>query len=201
MRMDASYRIENLCDHDDGGRSVLEYVNITTWQGNPVAVAADGYCLAIVPVEMEPNDLPGLVHWTVFEGARDERDRDIVLMLGADTIGMIDGWTAPRLMHSEPLVFPDVVKVIPDLTNMPEAWPAFAVNPQLMVKIAEAIGSRFVVCHRGGPPNDIAPLLAPRFWDGVPEPPFGVCMPAKFGGIPDEEFWHERSQTQSVGAA
>lgn len=180
MRMDARYQIEELCG-PVGERAALEYVNVTTYQGQTVAIAADGFGLAVVPVEMEDGDVPGLVHRSVFEAGRDSphlSQDDIVLALGADTVTFSDGWTAPRRTHhAATLTFPDVAKVVPDMATATEARPVFGVNPRLMVRVTEAIGAQFVACHAAG--TSSTPLvLSARPCTGQPEPPFGLVMPA-----------------------
>jgi hypothetical protein len=195
VRIEAAFHVEKIAEK--AGRDTLNYVQITEWQGKPVAVAADGFCLAVVPVVLDAGDVPGPVHWTIFDAARGEQaDRagELRFKLGEDRVTFDDGWTAPRDLNPTAKPYPNWQGLIPDRTGLDDAWPAFALNPRLLSLVQEALGAQtFVTLHRVGP--DTAPILvADTFLDGSPEAPFGLLMPVHSAALPTETQWHKRRE-------
>lgn len=75
MQFWPSFQIEQ-CTDMSGMRPILGHVNIGKWNGKDVAVACDGFVLAVIPVAMgtdedgQDADVPGLVHHEIFTLAR-----------------------------------------------------------------------------------------------------------------------------------
>jgi hypothetical protein len=191
MRIQLSYKIEKCCAPDDT-RPVLAYVNITTFEGRPVAIAADGFMLAVVPVEMEDGDVPGLVYADLFAKARSATKRGLPsasMALGESEVRFADGWTAPRVAHPNYFTsesaskFPDIAPIIRPFAEgpKPETSHSFGLNPRLLNAAWQAIGKPWAPClHRVG---SLAPILiTDGYEDAKPVPPFAVVMPMHIAG-------------------
>lgn len=188
MRIEARYRIEQCAGDEDDGRPVLAYVNVTTWLDQPVAVAANGYMLAVVPVTLDEDDVPGLVHRSVFDAIAGElRDHDphwanpSSIGLGETTVTFEDGWTAPRHRRGDqsPLNFPNWQKIVTDLTAA-EGPALLALNPKLLVAIQQAVGSPYVILRPGNTAQSPI-LVTAEPQEAEPQPPFAVVMPMQVG--------------------
>lgn len=191
MRIDRKYRPE-LCSDHFGMRPELSYVNVTTFNGIDVAIGADGFILAVVPVEMEPDDFPGLVPHSCFTYARKFSSGDFSSMiLGAYEVMFSNNWSAPRSMHSKfnkPMEFPDIGKIAARTKG--DLQPVFGVNPKLLTTAAKAIGydpfQSPIYIHRD---RDTGPLvIALEYQDGVPVPPFALVMPLHLSGLPGAQM-------------
>lgn len=181
MWMDKKYRPE-LCSAPDDTRPVLAYLNITKFNGVDVAVGADGFTLAVVPVEMEHEDDTGLVHSSIFKYARRRElvtNGRVEMAIGAYDVQFTNGWSAPRAMHTtfDELKFPDLATIT--ARRQGDLRPVFGVNPELLKRAATAIGydpySTALYVHRD---QEVGPLLlALEYQAGAPTPPFALVMP------------------------
>jgi hypothetical protein len=183
MHFDPSYRIDLIAE--DTSRAVLQHVLITTWHDEPVAVAADGYTMAVVPVELDPSDVRGLLHVSVlsraFELAGIGQDdslsypSEVRIRLGHMRAQLSDGSIMPRIMGTAVTQFPDWQKVIPQSIAAPDLEPVFGIQPALLAKTADALGHRMVGIHRA---NSTQIVIAPNSVGSLDllVPPFAVMM-------------------------
>ncbi len=191
MIIESRFKIDRCCA-TDGLRQILEYVNVMQFEGVDVAVAANGYMMAIVPVTMEPGDLPGLVHGDLFRYARKHDYGEVGLTLDAEFVRFGNGWRAPRFNGDPPAKpFPDIGKVI-DLARKSEpAAPNVALNPSLLKTLCKAIGAEHsgVVITQSHPEG---PLLISDIQSDAPYiPPFGILMPMMTAPWASKKAWHQ----------
>ena len=110
------YQIEAASSRDDL-RPTLKTVNITTYQDKPVAVAADGMIMAVVPIIMQDDDVPGLVPNSHFTAARKVITRvhqDLLLRLSVETTTDITGTIRKRSVEGH---YPNFWRVVPNVTR------------------------------------------------------------------------------------
>lgn len=209
MRIQTRFLIEFVAAQggEDLHRKALEYVLITTWRDRSVAVAANGFCLAVVPVELDDGDVPGLVHRSVFDAIHeDDKDPDFgrwgteSFALGEHAVTFEDGWTAPRRLKGdidEDLKFPDFGRLF-DLHIAHEGAGAPVFSPKLLRKLQRALGCPFVVIQPGA--SDVSPVLVLAKGaedDGEVAPPVGFLMPAM---LPKDAPKPRRRATESAHA-
>lgn len=187
MWIEKQYRPE-LCSAQDDYRPALDYVNVTRFNGMDVAIGADGYICAVVPVNMESDDEPGLIHSSIFKYARkySVTDGRVAMSLGVYEITFANNWSAPRALSAnyDTLKFPDITPIV--ARPQSDMLPVFGVNPDLLKRAATAIGhdphQQGLFIHRDGP---TAPLvLALEYQSGIPVPPFALVMPLHLS-LPD----------------
>jgi hypothetical protein len=189
MRIEKKYRIERCSEQGEGYRPALSYVNVTTFNGVDVAIAANGFIAAVVPVQMDDSDVAGLVHWSAFRYARKlplSSSGSVHMTLGPDTVEFSNGWSAPRTAHPNfgALKFPDINPLIARARSA--SAPCFGVDPDLLKRVAEAIGydpcTSALHIHRDSPTGPL--LLALKYEADVPTPPFALVMPLHLSDIP-----------------
>jgi hypothetical protein len=188
VRIDPVFRIDLIADHAE--RDVLRHVLIDTWLDESVAVVADGFTMAVVPVEMDEADRPGLLHMSVIARAYElagvggddsiSYPSEVRIRLGNSRAQLSDGSILPRHIGSTTRPFPDWRKVIPTCIADTDQSPVFGIQPQLLDLTAQAIGCRFVALHRA---NSTQILLAPQQLDSKLEPPFAVMMLSHIAGM------------------
>lgn len=171
------------------GREVLEHVLIERlgsedpWLSddcNGVAVAADGFCMAVVPVLLDPEDTPGLLPATLFKGLRDaagESLYEVNVILGENSLSYLspDGGVTIKYDACEK-TFPVYREIISK--HVSAGTDPFFLQPRVLRKVAKAIGASGV---RLGLATMNTPILV-RPYSGLGEgdklvPPFGVLMP------------------------
>lgn len=97
MEIDGDYRIWEATPQRDDTRPVLNHVLIERVDDAlgtcGLAIAADGYMLACIPVRLAPEDVPGLVHAEAFVQARKATGKGLplVMALGVDTVQFPSG--------------------------------------------------------------------------------------------------------------
>jgi hypothetical protein len=185
--INARYRIDKIAGSAE--RGILNHALITEWQDQPVAVAADGFVLAVVPVEMEEGDQPGLVHVSILDHIwpnLEDREFDwpygdwpISVELGPEQATFKDGWSAPRIVATGGLEYPKWQKVMYDLaTDETVVSPGFSVHPSLLQRATDAIGAHTVTIHRTIKSDE--QIVLTSIEQDVVEPPFAVLMLAKY---------------------
>lgn len=191
MKINAGYEIDVVATDDN--REIFEYINITTWQGEPVAIATDGLSLVVVPVEMEPGDVPGLLHYSHLAAARAAYDPEdiwpgekLTIGLGADTVTFESGSQAPRCNAQEPLKFPDINAVVPRHAVADGTPPVFGIQPLLLSNVAQALGKRLVGIHRGSCHDRV--VVSNLTQGDDLKPPFGILMLAVAEGLPTPQL-------------
>lgn len=193
MRIAKSYRLDAVVPVDSG-RPVLEHVSIETFGEHTVAVAADGFCLVVVPVGMEEGDIPGLVDGVLFGQARraNKRIPDPLgmcsLQLEAEHVTLADGSRWPRLQRGwEASPFPVWQKL---LDTIREPVPAserpgevLALNLRILNRLDKGFGhpQGLTVYRRN---ETKGPFLVAPFGDDLAalRPPFGLFMPLYVSG-------------------
>src|SRR3990172_967447 len=97
MQIDHEYQIWNaVALHEE--RPALQMVQIeATGDGKGVAVAADGFIMAVVPVTLEPDDILGPVHYSAFKRAfrikQSKRMMPTLILNTPGIVGFVDGST------------------------------------------------------------------------------------------------------------
>jgi hypothetical protein len=198
MIIETHFKIDHCCAPDDI-RPILEYVNVTQFEGVDVAIAADGYMMAIVPVTLEKGDVPGLIHGDVMRYARKLSPRQVQMKLEADTVLFGNGWRAPRFLFDPKIAtemkFPDVGKIVDAARKSKPLSPHVALNPQLLHAVQKAIGAQYngVILTRSEPTG---PLLVSTLDSKGPfVPPFGILMPMMGSS------WADKAPAEPVAAS
>lgn len=125
---------------------------------NGVAVATDGFMLAIVPVILEDDDVPGLVDPELIKQAAKMTPKTFPgawLSLGDRTVKLIDRSERPRYRYdTDPGNFPDIVGVVP--TERPKGddkdglyrHPVLSINTAYLIDLTRAMGARYIKSER-----------------------------------------------------
>lgn len=160
---------------------------------NALLIAANGFILAVVPATITDADVPGLLSPEVFRTARKVSGKSGVLSFtaGFDSVSFPDGATQPRTLH-DPMTqkrtdrdaqYPDYNRIVPRRDRL-VGQALFGVNPELLARVAAAIGSKNGVRLLGGEQGDSQPVLVDGVFSGndnynarVPVAPYGVIMP------------------------
>lgn len=174
MKLDPRYKVETIAANSD--RPTLQHVLFTNWQDKPVAVATDGYVLAVVPVEMNDDDVPGLVDYEILRAARKATSVNgyISFALCDEIVKFDSGWTAPRTNGLENLKFPDWERLTEKVFDNPIGRISLVIQPKLLHRVAKVLGSKMVcVSHTGNENMVLVTLREPK---GKLEPPFALHM-------------------------
>jgi hypothetical protein len=192
---------------DAGFRTQLEHVMIEK-QDAPadadgfrpgLAIAADGFMLAVQVVRLEADDVPGLVHCSRFEQAikrtpratRKNWNGDIRMELGAEAVTYMDRATERRVTQ-DALQFPNYGRVVPSHTgaDAPRAR-ILNFNPKLYAILCAALGEEGKVVLMPGKDEFSPLLLETRLPDehGRPVAPYGVLMPMHTAMTKDLLAW------------
>lgn len=222
MRIDDPFRPEAMAgpDREDVG-PLLRYVSIElldpahyfqaearrdALEYNAIAVACNGYALAVVPIRLTSDDAPGIVDAEMLGAARrylsaagpGARPPGLSGIMG-DLLPaslLAGGASFPRLGPAGPrkaglahdagwIGWRGTVRAFLDQERqgagrqMPGAR-AFSVNPALLGRLTEALGVEYVKLTHTGRPNDpllVEPLYTGRALGTWPRPPFGLVMP------------------------
>jgi hypothetical protein len=161
-------------DHDGAGR----------------IIGADGFCLVVVPCQLAPDDLPGLVIADALRQAAKgttKRSSDVLVTLGAEMVTGATGASFPRLGTLALGVtdtYPDYRRIVPrglDGTVMSGQSRPFAFDHELLSKLGKALGGYGLVLWPN--PHPTGPMIATPvgnneiFERGEPIAPYGVLMP------------------------
>lgn len=187
MLIDKTYHVWKCCDTGPY-RPTLQYVKVErVGDGSDgIAVAADGFCLVVVPVVLDQNDAPGLVYWEHLADAKkhqtDKKSDAHTIHLEGDTVTYPNGAALPRKL-SEVGEFPDWLRIVDSLrTGEPVSLgSSVALNQELLAQLVKAMG-----VPSGAPIHITAkdadsPVLIETVIRGIkdnqPQPPYGVLMP------------------------
>jgi DNA polymerase III sliding clamp (beta) subunit (PCNA family) len=190
MRIDRDYRIWEATAKDDS-RPMLQEVLIERTEErmsaiggryNGVAVACDGFVLAIVPVWLDNEDVPGPVkadlladavkRWPIKAGAPE-------IQLGETEVSYMSKTGRVTAARSSGGTFPDYRKIVPEKRYCKEKrkGQTFAINPKLLQRLASALGvtyPKFTVAKRFDPI-----IIETHVGQGRElMVPFGLLMPA-----------------------
>lgn len=172
----------------DCGRPIIEHISIEPYIGpgdktiKHVAVASDGYVLAVVPVVLAKGETPGLLYAPILRNARrqsSKHEETLTVRLSRDTATLANGTTFKReeMPTSGSHLFPDWRRVVALGLEPGETPPHIALNLPLVQQAAKGIGTtslclRWYAEHKGVVVTDR---------DGIkslpPKPPFAVVMP------------------------
>jgi hypothetical protein len=171
MWLDHHYQIEQAVLNDPKyNRPSLCHVNITTWEKEPVAVASDGFILAVVPVFLDEGDVLGLVQANAFKIARKSKIKPPRLFLREQHVEFPDGTTIPRFT-AEHLEYPNISVVFHDT----KPYPVLAMNTEYLRRLSKALGSDRLYFY---PERTTGVLVSPNQTDKL-IPPFGITTPIK----------------------
>lgn len=195
MQINRNYHIWEATTMKDGTRPALQHISIQRTDPvqhhinedpyNGIALAANGYILAIVPVRLDPEDVTGLVNWNSFREAikasakvKWQRD-DLQIVLKEDALDVF-GYGFPRFesTNDKLLTFPNYSQLIRRPSDTYDA-PNLGINPALLGKLAVAIGAPGgVCCNLISPTSPI--MVKPvdsQYHENPWQPPYGVIMP------------------------
>lgn len=123
----------------------LTAVYVGEFRGRTVAMAADGFSLAVVPVTLQDGDVLGYVQPESFIHARkaplsQRNTRGAFIALGESVLTFTDGSTLPRRVCATE--WPDLERVVPDLTEEPSCLPGpLCLDTKQIARLTEAIGA------------------------------------------------------------
>jgi hypothetical protein len=185
MKIRTEYQIFKSAAMKDDSRPVLQNIYVERLDGNKgVAVATDGCMMAVVPVELSDEDVPGLVPGTCVQDAIKTWKKfgkvDIILKEGeVSYLGKSGIVTAKRLDAK----FPDWQKLVP---TKPEDQPVgmFSIDPSRLAALCDAIGAN---CSNVVPKltrtGRNSPIIVETWINGnTPCAPFGILMPMEGKG-------------------
>jgi hypothetical protein len=192
MKMNKQY-IPEACVSKDDTRPVLTEINVTSindpgaFESQHVAMASNGFVAVAVPVELEDDDIPGLVSAEAFRQARKlgKKNDPIHMVLLEGTVRLDNGVELPRPEGT----FPDLMRVVPD-TSMAERTdkPMFAISTEYVANLGKAMGSGSVVIERFQHTSPLVLYPTPsRSNRMILDAPFGVLMPFGAGERPVDE--------------
>lgn len=192
-----------------GGRETMMHLFLEREHDDPECMtgrlcAADGFILAVVPVTLGPDDVPGLIFADALrQVAKASIYPELELTVTADAVVAPNGARQPRYhgsVNAETQWF-GYRRITPvgvaDALGMMAKRP-LAVNPVLTAKLGKALGEPFVILWPN-PEGDQHPVVvtpAPQVrpnelpFDpetGLPTLPYGVQMPAHVT-LPSEQL-------------
>ena len=198
MNVDRKYNPE-LCVSKDETREPIVRLNIVTNHkgiDGPAMVATDGQKLVVVPVELEPDDVPGTLRTDAMKHARraapkgkGERTIPLHMRLSNDRVRFADDSDFPRTCktYNPDRPFPNSSLVVPD------AKPGsitVGINANYLHEISKAIGAKSgVVCLTivpdetpdvSGMVTTTRPIIVRESINRSDLPAFAVLMPARF---------------------
>lgn len=168
MKINKQYKLSKIVSRDEI-REELRYVKITRSH----AIATNGHKMVVVPVEMELEDVPGLVDPAHIEFNNKEKliskkiDRNLVL--NPFTVETTNGWTMPRL---QPGTFPKIKQILSLLLRRKHKY-SIGLNARLLYELSQGIGNDSVVLYFGE--KNTMPILVKPLYDDDNE--IGVLMP------------------------
>lgn len=210
MLIHRSFVIEVAVPKDDL-RPVLNYINVTRWRDQDVAVACDGFMLAMVPVVMEEGDQYGLIpaealtmsrklSWSSLSQGLHDTARNYEISISKVTEGvhaggaarltlgeaitLSNGWAVPWPDMKDMDKYPDFSKVVDAIDpTKPTAYETvLSFNPHLMVKLYKALGIKRAGVV--GITGKGAALVVRARHDDRLVPPFGLLMPIHNTSVP-----------------
>jgi len=177
MYLDESYLIWK-CANESGARPLLGHVLIKrTNVDSGMAVASDGFILAVVPVTLDESDRVGLVSAKYLRESL-KAAKGTPISLNDTNVGNSKG-LFPRYEwdidgNSE---YPEYQNIIPK-PPMGSTVNVLGINLKLLTRVTQAIGSPkpIILTLCGG---NVSLLLVEHHLreNGVPVPPFGLVMP------------------------
>lgn len=204
MKIDRAHlAIVDVCPKDkDTARSVLTHLLLERLEGSSGRlVAADGFFLVAVPVTLDPDDVPGMVHPEALKmAARDcpRREGTVTVYVLEDIVRSVGGACFPRTRGLGAFDrYPDLNRVIPRHAHTKAAartGAQTAINPEYLIKAHKALGGDGTVLWPTGPtsPIVVTPVISngerslkgPDFEaNGMPKLPFAVVMPMAMPSI------------------
>ena len=206
MRIDKRYKVWLAAATEKSDREVLQHVLIEKTDGEwstpdgfkgpkGVAVAGNGFMLGVVPVELDEEDVPGLVQAHIFQQAHRgiAKHNAYVELILRDTqasflgkLGMMHCDRRNSYMKQYPdIPFPNwrgIVPPMPDMDSQPKG--ALAILPSQLKDMADVLGIEVPIIIRTAPQNTMqdergeGPLiLRGPSANGSIEPPYGLLMP------------------------
>lgn len=186
MQIDKGFEIELAAAQDDT-RPVLNHVQITRYKGQPVAVAGDGFILAVVPIELDDEDVTGLVSVSAFRKARrapKPNGKITMTLTSTEWVVLTDrSLVTRRNPYSNARVsFPDYVRAVNEAFDKYKIAEAekkgtaqIAFNPKNMRLMQKVLNIDCVQLSMTA--SDAAIFVTDKFLGDKLEPPFGVVMP------------------------
>lgn len=178
MRIPKLAKIENVASRDASRLNLMNpYLDVAKKR----IMATDGHAMAIVPVEVDPDDHSGPITAEALKAARKATGRSVdvasLMVNGAQVVPM--GATFPRPVDCS---FPPVDQVIPD-----HGSDAIRVsfNPWLFLRAVEAMGvdsEMPVILSFQAKPDDGGERLTPIKVTTDNGGAFAVVMPCRIGG-------------------
>ncbi len=136
MKINKKYQIEKAASTDETRHPLM---NVHIAEDGKHLVATTGRMLAIVPVEMEPNDERGngaIMPTALIAARKTTKKNDSACRLALNgSFQLSDGVTLPR--PENPGVFPQYAQVIP---KDPVIKHTVTLNPELLLSLAKALG-------------------------------------------------------------
>ena len=202
MIIDKTYKLEKLTtgDDDDEGNSAMRYIHVTA---DGAAMACNGHALVKVPVEMQPGDVPGPITPDSLTYARKHTLGDfgalLILKDGASVVTE-DSTDLPRSIESTAKIGEslqlELLRQAPESSQDDAAkWQRqldaslkgailVGLNPKLLAKIADAMGSGDGVILAILPPKTpdegvTKPVAVHPVWGAAREKVRGVIMPVR----------------------
>lgn len=131
---------------------------------NGLAVATDGFMLAIAPVQLEDEDIPGLVDANLFQEAAKVTPRTfpgVWMKLDEQRINLLDQSVRARWVGDQwPGNYPDIMAVLPAkrpdgrATEEGEAdpglnsHPVLSINTAYLIDLTKALGAKYIKSAR-----------------------------------------------------
>lgn len=139
MQLRKSCKLESATASKSDAREKLRHAYLDTDKAR--MVATDGHILAIVPVEVDPGDASGYVPTEALTTAKKllPRSTETLTLACNSSIAIPNGPSYPRPDES---AFPNVDAVLP---NPETRLFSVALDPELLVNLAKALGSAGVV--------------------------------------------------------
>lgn len=199
--VDIAYKSKDIED-----RPNLQHLMLERIEGDKGRlIAADGFMLAVVPVTLHEDDVPGPIHPEALKAAAKDCPKreyevtvyaldDIVRSVGHACFPRTRGWT-------ERTRYPDIARIVPrdaHIKATDRTGAQCALNPEYLLKVHKALGGLGTVLWPTGPnsPIVVTPIISggdggySRFEaDGLPKLPYAVVMPMHVAsgiGLPKE---------------
>ena len=191
MQIERKYQLwaATATDHDQPALNCINIIRLTETTG--VAVAANGYCLASVPVQLDPEDVAGLISVEALKAAYKTRQACATIRLDATTTRAlgVEDFNRPRPDPS--LKFPDYQTAIPVCPDRTAPEPT-TFNPFFLLDLTKALGMNarvdfgltLVQAPRNDPKDQPKPMIVLPFGSRItvgqkpdPSQPFGIQMP------------------------
>lgn len=208
MKFDRAHRIWLAAEQHVDVRPVLVHISVErTKDDRGIAVAANGFLMAIIPVILDENDVPGIVRADLFRMAARMPDPDplhrrkskvdyATLELGAERVTLADQSTHLRTtVVGADAQFVDWRRIMARAGSVAPVG-EIGFDPRYITILGEALGVR--PPERGlrltfnGPQNPVVVERNTSLATDEPEPPYGFVMPQTITA---------RLREQKVGAA